>query len=75
VLAFLFDASSFPHTPYILMSLAGLLAVMVSQPTEESRPAPRHAAEVHRAIPRTRYPSDVRPRPRPIGRERRRAQT
>ena len=30
VLAFLFDVSSFPHTPYILMSLAGLLAVMLS---------------------------------------------
>jgi putative inorganic carbon (hco3(-)) transporter len=42
VLAFLFDVSSFPHTPYILMSLAGLLAVMRSQPAEEPRPAPRH---------------------------------
>lgn len=28
VLSFLFDVTSFPHTPYILMSLAGLLAVM-----------------------------------------------
>jgi hypothetical protein len=42
VLAFLFDVSSFPHTPYILMSLAGLLAVMRSQPVEEPRSAPRH---------------------------------
>lgn len=73
VLAFLFDASSFPHTPYILMSLAGLLAVMVSQPTEESRPAPRHVAEAHPAIPRTRSP--LEPLARPVGRERRRVQT
>jgi hypothetical protein len=42
VLAFLFDVSSFPHTPYILMSLAGLLAVMLSQPAEEPRSGPAH---------------------------------
>jgi len=30
VLAFLFDITSFPHDPYILMSLAGFLAVLVS---------------------------------------------
>jgi hypothetical protein len=42
VLAFLFDVSSFPHTPYILMSLAGLLAVMRAQPVEHPRSAPRH---------------------------------
>jgi hypothetical protein len=42
VLAFLFDVSSFPHTPYILMSLAGFLAVMLSQPAEEPRPGPSH---------------------------------
>jgi hypothetical protein len=72
VLAFLFDASSFPHTPYILMSLAGLLAVMVSQPAEGSRPASSHPAQHHPAIPRTRSPSE--PRARPVGHERRRAQ-
>jgi hypothetical protein len=38
VLAFLFDVTSFPHTPYILLSLAGLLAV-VAKP-EESWPPP-----------------------------------
>jgi hypothetical protein len=42
VLAFLFDVSSFPHTPYILVSLAGLLAVMLSQPEEEPRSGPAH---------------------------------
>ena len=30
VLAFLFDVTSFPHVPYILLSLAGMLAVVVS---------------------------------------------
>jgi hypothetical protein len=40
VLAFLFDVSSFPHTPYILMSLAGLLAVTLSQPVQERRSSP-----------------------------------
>jgi hypothetical protein len=30
VLCFLFDVDSFPHTPYILMSLAGLLAVQAT---------------------------------------------
>jgi hypothetical protein len=30
VLAFLFDITSFPHDPYILMTLAGFLAVLVS---------------------------------------------
>ena len=38
VLTFLFDVSSFPHTPYILMALAGLLAVVVSSDDE---PIPR----------------------------------
>jgi len=42
VLAFLFDVSSFPHTPYILVTLAGLLAVMLSQPEEEPRSGPAH---------------------------------
>ena len=40
VLCFLFDVSSFPHTPYILLSLAGLLAVMLSEPAEERRLGP-----------------------------------
>ena len=40
VVAFLFDVSSFPHTPYILMTLAGLLAVVVGRADEEE---PDHA--------------------------------
>ena len=39
VLSFLFDVTGFPHTPYILMSLSGLLAVILTQP--ESPPTPR----------------------------------
>ena len=60
VLAFLFDVSSFPHTPYILMSLAGLLAVIVSPPEEEAappRPADRHG------VPRRIAPQQRRPAP------------
>ena len=38
-LSFLFDVTSFPHTPYILMSLAGFLAVM-RLPAPEDEPAP-----------------------------------
>jgi hypothetical protein len=64
VLTFLFDVSSFPHTPYILMSLAGLLAVMRSQPVEEPHPAPRHVAARRPQVSRTpRRSSDVRLRP------------
>jgi hypothetical protein len=56
VLSFLFDVSSFPHTPYILMSLAGLLAVMVSQPDESAqRPAAPHDNG------RARAPAPARP--------------
>jgi hypothetical protein len=51
VLAFLFDVSAFPHTPYILISLAGLLAVMLSQPAEEPRQGPLHVGAYTR--PRT----------------------
>ncbi len=50
VLAFLFDVGSFPHAPYILMCVAGLLAVTVgaqrdaAQPdrAEEQQPAGRY---------------------------------
>jgi hypothetical protein len=45
VLCFLFDVSSFPHTPYILLSLAGLLAVMLSEPAEERRSGPAHIGD------------------------------
>ncbi len=37
VLSFLFDITSFPHDPYILMSLAGFLAVLVSHDEGEGR--------------------------------------
>jgi hypothetical protein len=49
VLAFLFDVGSFPHAPYTLMCIAGLLAVTVagrdeerSQQAEEQRPVQRY---------------------------------
>ena len=49
VLTFLFDVGSFPHAPYILMCIAGLLAVTVAghdseraRPAEEQRPVPRY---------------------------------
>jgi hypothetical protein len=42
VVSFLFDVSSFPHTPYIMMSLAGMLAAVVSGSKE--RPEPRGPA-------------------------------
>jgi hypothetical protein len=34
VVSFLFDVTSFPHTPYILFSLAGLLAVILGRPED-----------------------------------------
>ena len=40
VVSFLFDVSSFPHTPYIMMSLAGLLAAVVAG-SKERPEAPR----------------------------------
>ncbi|MDP8910133.1 MAG: hypothetical protein M3N47_13695 [Chloroflexota bacterium] len=39
VLCFLFDISSFPHAPYILMTLAGFLAVLIPY----DRPSDGHA--------------------------------
>ncbi len=35
VVSTLFDAMAFPHCPYIALSMAGLLAVVVSQPRED----------------------------------------
>jgi hypothetical protein len=58
VLSFLFDVSAFPHTPYILMSLAGLLAVMLSEPAEEPRRGPAHLGA------NARRPRTLRPPPR-----------
>jgi hypothetical protein len=39
VVSTLFDVMSFPHCPYILLWMAGLLAVTVSQPSEEPDPS------------------------------------
>ncbi|MDA0166592.1 O-antigen ligase family protein [Solirubrobacter ginsenosidimutans] len=39
VVSFLFDVTSFPHTPYIILSLAGLLAAIISG--DASADAPR----------------------------------
>ena len=55
VLTFLFDVSSFPHTPYILMSLAGLLAAIVQHPADKSTGArPGNPHEGQRRSPPTR---------------------
>jgi hypothetical protein len=51
VLAFLFDVTSFPHTPYILMSLAGLLAVIL-RPVEVAAHRPRTGARHAGVAPR-----------------------
>jgi hypothetical protein len=42
VVSFLFDVMSFPHVPYILLSLAGLLAVIIARPDEAPRATGRH---------------------------------
>lgn len=39
VVEFLFDVSSFPHAPYILMTLAGALAVIVARGSPVHEPA------------------------------------
>jgi O-antigen ligase len=46
VLTFLFDVSSFPHVPYILFALAGLLAVVASSEDEPVPEPPRAAYHV-----------------------------
>jgi hypothetical protein len=46
VLTFLFDVSSFPHVPYLLMVMVGLLAVVLS--SEQDEPVPRPPA---RSVP------------------------
>ena len=68
VVSFLFDVLSFPHTPYILLSLAGLLAVLVVPP-DEPAPTAGHAPGRPRARrapkPPLRRPGDRRPVARP----------
>jgi len=63
VLAFLFDVSSFPHTPYILMSLTALLAVVIARPSEEE-----FDEEANDVVVQMRSPA-----PPPAGRGRREA--
>jgi hypothetical protein len=46
VVAFLFDVSSFPHTPYVLMTVAGFLAVVVAGSDEPVATPPPPAAVV-----------------------------
>ncbi len=55
VLTFLFDMTSFPHTPYLLMSLAGFLAALgpetqrrLRPPGDAARLSARHAGRTHR---------------------------
>ncbi len=57
VLGFLFDISSFPHAPYILMFLAGMLAV---------RDAARVDGDTREAEPSRRPPRPVDMRANPV---------
>jgi hypothetical protein len=61
VFAFLFDVTSFPHVPYILLSLAALVAVVLS-PEPDGPPA--------RAIRRLQRPASARRTPHQPRRER-----
>jgi O-antigen ligase len=49
VVSFLFDVTSFPHTPYIMFSLAGLLAAILGSRHSEPEPPP----------PEVRRPSEL----------------
>lgn len=68
VVSFLFDVMSFPHAPYILLCLAGLLAAMVGRDAEDgARPQTslRHADEFRRGPPAARRPVErARPQQR-----------
>jgi hypothetical protein len=66
VVSFLFDVSSFPHTPYILLSLAGLLAVLVAHPEETGTLTPDLMAQREDARRRARLRARPMP-PRPDG--------
>ena len=48
VLSALFDIMSFPHAPYILFTLAGLLAVIASADRRRPRAPDRDASTLHR---------------------------
>jgi hypothetical protein len=65
VVSFLFDVTSFPHTPYIMFSLAGLLAAIVgTRDQEPEAPAPevrRHSELFDFDERLLREPAVVRP--------------
>jgi O-antigen ligase len=67
VLSDLFDIMSFPHTPYILMTLLGLLAIIATSSEEEDRRA--------RARPPDAVAADPYAVPAPDDAERRRVPT
>jgi hypothetical protein len=51
VVSFLFDTLSFPHVPYIFLSLAGLLAVVVRPDGTEEQAADDEQAADEQALP------------------------
>jgi hypothetical protein len=50
VLSFLFDVMAFPHTPYALVSLAALLAIMRTAFADETGPEVHEAPAVERFV-------------------------
>ena len=65
VFTFLFDVTSFPHVPYILLALAGLLAVVLADDADEpplrravaDHPVRQHVSSSPRAQQRLREPA------------------
>ena len=54
VVSTLFDVMSFPHVPYIFLWMAGLLAVITTQPRPEPEPEPEPAPLAEPAVTRER---------------------
>jgi hypothetical protein len=54
VVSTLFDVMSFPHVPYIFLWMAGLLAVITTQPRPEPEPEPEPEPVAERAVTRER---------------------
>jgi hypothetical protein len=69
VLCFLFDVSSFPHVPYILFSLAGLIAAGESGAERVTAPPGRAVRDVHRRLSGSSGDAGLRPVPVLSGRE------
>lgn len=60
VLTFLFDVTSFPHDPYILMSMAGFLAVLISHRPGDDAPSSRaHVSRPSHPLPDRHVTDDV----------------